>query len=252
MGSAGGHVIAQLVAVDSRSHSPHGECGLKYLIGPDYPQELDMSLPAWGVRVEIWTRLRRLPPTRSLPAWGVRVEIRNSLISLAMSLRSLPAWGVRVEMRRSLRCAATTRRHSPHGECGLKYQARLRKVRSPWSLPAWGVRVEINRQSCERAPQESLPAWGVRVEISQSRTGMPWLKCHSPHGECGLKSGSCRAPSTNRGHSPHGECGLKSLRVRGSHELHRSLPAWGVRVEICRLLSIRSNCPVTPRMGSAG
>ena len=34
--------------------------------------------------------------------------------------------------------------------------------------------------------------------------------CHSPHGECGLKSvNPGKRISSKKGHSPHGECGLK-------------------------------------------
>ena len=35
-------------------------------------------------------------------------------------------------------------RHSPHGECGLKYQHQRVLLWVALSLPAWGVRVEIH------------------------------------------------------------------------------------------------------------
>ena len=35
------------------------------------------------------------------------------------------------------------RRHSPHGECGLKLSDVVSVVAIAGSLPAWGVRVEI-------------------------------------------------------------------------------------------------------------
>ena len=55
-------------------HSPHGECGLKFvkLIGNLHGLT---SLPAWGVRVEICTIYAASIMCMSLPAWGVRVEI---------------------------------------------------------------------------------------------------------------------------------------------------------------------------------
>lgn len=40
------------------------------------------SLPAWGVRVEIYDAMASYAFTGSLPAWGVRVEMRNIRDSL--------------------------------------------------------------------------------------------------------------------------------------------------------------------------
>ena len=78
------------------SHSPHGECGLKY--GQDLRQNaMAGSLPAWGVRVEINCTSRWRPGGASLPAWGARVEICRARI-LRLARLSLPAWGVRVEI----------------------------------------------------------------------------------------------------------------------------------------------------------
>ena len=55
-------------------HSPHGECGLKFAQA-ELRVHLLRSLPAWGVRVEIWTLATVEGLEASLPAWGVRVEI---------------------------------------------------------------------------------------------------------------------------------------------------------------------------------
>ena len=79
-----------------KSHSPHGECGLKfsmYVLALIYLA----SLPAWGVRVEICGTILVREDGLSLPAWGVRVEIAT-LPARRGSRSSLPAWGVRVEI----------------------------------------------------------------------------------------------------------------------------------------------------------
>ena len=38
---------------------------------------MDLSLPAWGVWIEISTRTGIILEKRSLPAWGVWIEIIN-------------------------------------------------------------------------------------------------------------------------------------------------------------------------------
>ena len=60
---------------------------------------LTMSLPAWGVRVEMNLRVPTWFALKSLPAWGVRVEM-NLRVPTWFALKSLPAWGVRVEICR--------------------------------------------------------------------------------------------------------------------------------------------------------
>ena len=58
-----------------------------------------LSLPAWGVWIEIYTENRHAGKTaESLPAWGVWIEIRTT----SKQRKGLPG-------------------RSPHGECGLKY-----------------------------------------------------------------------------------------------------------------------------------
>ena len=109
------------------------------------------------------------------------------------------------------RRSASWRRHSPHGECGLKSYPRLKK-----------------------SPQtRSLPAWGVRVEICFGSTSSSRGRGHSPHGECGLKF--ARQADRRRGlrHSPLGECGLKLVIDDLGKDAPTTLPAWGVRVELC-------------------
>ena len=59
-------------------------------------------------------------------------------------------------------------RHSPHGECGLKYPDRPDHHERDGSLPAWGVRVEIKTFVPVGVEITSLPAWGVRVEIRRT------------------------------------------------------------------------------------
>ena len=128
-----------------------------------------------------------LPPFLSLPAWGVWIEISVNAVSLASRLR-----------------------HSPHGECGLKSKLMClisrqkrslpawgvwieigrdrRNDRKVWSLPAWGVWIEICANSFPSFTSWSLPAWGVWIEIAELEQLYNREYCHSPHGECGLKS----------------------------------------------------------------
>ena len=76
--------------------------------------------------------------------------------------------------------------HSPHGECGLKSGADLRKHVPVQSLPAWGVWIEILCRGYDgRCWLRSLPAWGVWIEITLMTSYRILLFSHSPHGECG-------------------------------------------------------------------
>ncbi len=170
------------------------------------------SLPAWGVRVEIRPGCPRIRAPASLPAWGVRVEISPSK-TRRCSMRSLPAWGVRVEIRPGCPRIRAPARHSPHGECGLKYDHALLQPdvfgHSPHGECGLKYLLPLTRDIIAM----SLPAWGVRVEIGKSDSSGSYDNSHSPHGECGLKY----------------VCSKVDARV------FLSLPAWGVRVEIGRL-----------------
>ena len=57
-------------------------------------------------------------------------------------------------------------------------------------------------------------------------------KRRSPHGECGLKYSHILLHLFDNGRSPHGECGLKFLKSLLLLQCLRSLPAWGVWIEI--------------------
>ena len=57
-----------------------------------------MSLPAWGVWIEISTKCRFNIGTPSLPAWGVWIEILDIIIPRIAWNVSLPAWGVWIEI----------------------------------------------------------------------------------------------------------------------------------------------------------
>ena len=103
-----------------QGHSPHGECGLKFVMGR-FSSSSTMSLPAWGVRVEI----RCSPPERTPSRChsphgecGLKCACRRSGVHAD---ESLPAWGVRVEIPRCSPGRSPCRCHSPHGECGLKF-----------------------------------------------------------------------------------------------------------------------------------
>ena len=51
------------------------------------------------------------------------------------------------------------------------------------------------------------------------------------------------------GHSPHGECGLKFAKPQIDANNKRSLPAWGVWIEILTSEEDLRQTYVTPRMG---
>ena len=57
----------------------------------------------------------------------------------------------------------------------------------------------------------------------------------SPHGECGLKCSGSAARPPPTGRSPHGECGLKYYITRMKNCNKKSLPAWGVWIEIGKI-----------------
>ena len=57
--------------------------------------------------------------------------------------KSLPARGVWIEILVMLYGFLSRRRHSPQGECGLKYKPSIIKYDKHVSLPARGVWIEI-------------------------------------------------------------------------------------------------------------
>ena len=77
------------------------------------------SLPAWGVWIEISRTRPSNRPSQSLPAWGVWIEMPVSSV-LIVCTPSLPAWGVWIEICHITNILPCFKRHSPHGECGLK------------------------------------------------------------------------------------------------------------------------------------
>ena len=171
------------------------------------------SLPAWGVRVEIFLLSVLLSMWMSLPAWGVRVEIQATGLP-SRDRRHSPHGECGLKSAALAWIIATWARHSPHGECGLKSVLSALGLGGAWSLPAWGVRVEIEEFRPYRDPSASLPAWGVRVEISCTQRAGRARGGHSPCGECGLKLHTLAEDAQHRGHSPHGECGLKYVDLR--------------------------------------
>ena len=60
-----------------------------------------------------------------------------------MTDMSLPSWGVWIEIRMFVLDRLNRPRHSPHGECGLKYVMTSLTYQSKKSLPSWGVWIEI-------------------------------------------------------------------------------------------------------------
>ena len=119
-------------------------------------------------------------------------------------------------------------RHSPRGECGLKFSSFICFIFLPASLPARGVWIEIG-------PTDSLFWFRLR---------------HSPRGECGLKYVTKYTDdSLKLRHSPRGECGLKLLFASAAILiLDTSLPARGVWIEIGLVFLIyRSKSCHSPR-----
>ena len=72
----------------------------------------------------------------------------------------------------------------------------------------------------------------------------------SPHGECGLKCLFVVLALTALRRSPHGECGLKSIADVPKKSQVKSLPAWGVWIEIPKKGCTYPLVKVAPRMGS--
>ena len=115
----------------------------------------------------------------------------------------------------------------------MKYLVKAVDARVLGSLPAWGVRVEIHIHRCSLAVQGGHSPHGECGLKSHSHAIIIARERHSPHGECGLKLLSVLYAPQILCHSPHGECGLKWIRSHACIPCGRSLPAWGVRVEIC-------------------
>jgi len=101
---------------------------------------------------------------------------------------------------------------SPHGESGLKFSKKERKVKQYVSLPAWGEWIEIWLATALCILGKSLPAWGEWIEMVQAYFFCERLHRLSPHGESGLKSITCKHRRDELSLSPHGESGLKSGR----------------------------------------
>ena len=78
------------------------------------------SLPARGVWIEIGTKARSRPSRSSLPARGVWIEIHHGRSSTKDGASSLPARGVWIEISMDAVTGVDTVCHSPRGECGLK------------------------------------------------------------------------------------------------------------------------------------
>ena len=107
-----------------KGHSPHGECGLKS--SRTYNKiNINLSLPARGVWVEIEAVPQYGDTTPSLPARGVWVEIVILLLLDATPVCHSPhgECGLKFVLSKSMYFCTC---HSPHGECGLKFERRPR------------------------------------------------------------------------------------------------------------------------------
>ena len=109
--------------------------------------------------------------------------------------------------------------HSPHGECGLKYNHN-------------GSYAQINPGHSPHG--ECGLKWASSCCLF-SRCG------HSPHGECGLKCNPNPNLNTeSMRHSPHGECGLKSKGSSAHSGTSGSLPTRGVWIEIAAVKGLEA------------
>ena len=77
--------------------------------------------------------------------------------------------------------------HSPQGECGLKSIRRYNTYDHGLSLPARGVWIEIWSVGHPADQDGSLPARGVWIEMIRHACQLAQADGHSPQGECGLK-----------------------------------------------------------------
>ena len=80
-------------------------------------------------------------------------------------------------------------RHSPQGECGLKFlPSGLRRGPRTGHSPQGecGLKYGQHQEDSNREPK-SLPARGVWIEINNGSENVEDEDGHSPQGECGLK-----------------------------------------------------------------
>ena len=94
------------------SHSPHGECGLKYGIGMIISGST-LSLPTRGVWIEIGMLWLNLMPYPSLPTRGVWIEIHPSFAPMP-DAQSLPTRGVWIEINTHTQLGAGRYPVTPH------------------------------------------------------------------------------------------------------------------------------------------
>ena len=79
-------------------HHPHGWCGLKSIVGED-----------------------DIRHSGSPPTWVVWIEIHTSFLHHEKSKKSPPTRVVWIEINYADFLTNLTRRHHPHGWCGLKF-----------------------------------------------------------------------------------------------------------------------------------
>ena len=119
-----------------------------------------MSLPAWGVWIEIFP----VDETSAyFPGHSPHGECGLKYVSkgyVTENVQSLPAWGVWIEIRTSGIAYRPAYRHSPHGECGLKLFPSRNTFSTPSSLPAWGVWIEMITIGTETTQYPVTPRMG--------------------------------------------------------------------------------------------
>ena len=195
------------------SHSPRGECGLKYMFSSNCMSPAE-SLPARGVWIEMWIQRPIYWCSPVTPREGSVDWNRPSSTSWMRSGTSLPARGVWIEMISGIYVnhfdSVTPREGSVDWNLMVAYYAGAewvtpREGSVDWNLP---IRYTFPHLS-HVTPREGSVDWNPSISMIGLNS-----RGHSPRGECGLKYMYFHGRNQLNSHSPRGECGLKCNNAR--------------------------------------
>ena len=103
--------------------------------------------------------------------------------------------------------------HHPHGWCGLKFNIIFMRRHCIMSPPTRVVWIEIELSISDI----------INIDVTTHTGGVDWnccttviidiIRCHHPHGWCGLKYRWVARAVMLMSHHPHGWCGLKSYSI---------------------------------------
>ena len=102
-----------------------------------------------------------------------------------------------------------SRRRSPHGERGLKYNRRVASRQRNGRSPHGERGLKYAEVAAIVVDYESLSSRRTWIEIASSCVRQHGIMSRSPHGERGLKSNVTTGHTAQASRSPHGERGLK-------------------------------------------